>query len=186
MPGDAYLRVHEIALDQYGYFTAEQAIKAGVSRSALNNMRVRGTVDRIAHGVYSDTLVPPSPLGSYMAATLWPAGVRGVVSHQTVLALLDLSDVSPDKIHLTVPLEFRVRRTVPKQYILHHDRLEPSEIASFEGIPVTTVARAIRDCHRTNMGPALVRQAIEDAQRTGWLKQREATELEKELLGISR
>ena len=181
MPGDAYLRVHEIALDQHGFFTSEQAGQASVGRTTLASMCGRGTIERIAQGVYFDTLVPASSLASYMAATLWPR-TGGVLSHQTALALLELSDVSPDKIHLTIPPQVRVRRTVPKQYVLHHAALEPREITHVEGIPVTTAFRAIRDCHAVHLGTALLRQAIDDGQRTRRLSAREAETLQQEIL----
>lgn len=182
MPGDAYRRVHEIAVDQHGYFTTEQAAEANVGRHSLAKMCERGTIQRLAQGVYLDTLAPASTLGPYMAATLWPRGTRGVLSHQTALALLDLSDVSPDRIHLTIPPQVRVRRTVPRQYVLHHASLEPREITYVEGIPVTTAYRAIRDCHAAHLGAALLRQAIEDGRRTGRLSAREAEILEQEIL----
>lgn len=182
MPGDAYRRIHEIALDQQGYFTTEQAAKVNVGRASLAKMCERGTIERIAQGVYFDTLAPASPLGAYAAAALWPRGARGVLSHQTALALLDLSDVSPDKIHLTIPPTVRVRRAIPRQYVVHHAGLEPAEITYVEGIPVTTAFRAIRDCHAAHLGAALLRQAIVDGRRTGRLTTREAETLEQEVL----
>lgn len=180
---DAFRAVHEIALDQHGYFTMEQARAAGVEPHSVLMMRRRGTIERAAHGLYFNPLVPPSGLGPYMGASLWPRPVRGVLSHQTALELLGLSDANPNRIHVTVPRRLRVRREVPPQYVLHHADMEPRDITLVEGIPVTTGLRTIRDCHEAPLGPALLRQAIEDGRRTGRLRHSDATMLETEILG---
>jgi predicted transcriptional regulator of viral defense system len=182
MMRDAFATVHEIALDHHGYFTMEQAREAGVDPRAVVMMERRGTIERVAYGLYFNPLVPSSPLGPYMAATLWPSGARGVLSHQTALELLGLSDANPDRIHFTLPARMRVRRQVPSQYVLHHADLGPRDTTLVEGIPVTAAARTIRDCHALHLGPALLRQAIEDGRRTGRLSAAEANTLEEEVL----
>jgi len=182
MPKDAFAIVHEIALDHHGYFTMEQAREAGVAPMAVVMMARRGTIERIAHGLYLNSLAPSSPFGPYMAATLWPHGTRGVISHQTALDLLGLSDANPDRIHITLPKDMRIRRSVPRQYVLHHANLPPSDTTLVEGIPVTTAARTIRDCHAIRLGPALLRQAIDDGRRTGRLTAAQATGLERDVL----
>jgi predicted transcriptional regulator of viral defense system len=178
----SFFRVHEIAMDQHGYFTVAQAREAGVGRQAVVMMERRGTIERVSYGLYKDHLVPTSPWGPYMAAVLWPHGTRGVLSHQSALELLGLSDVNPAKIHITLPRGFRVRRQVPNQYELHHSDLGPQDTTVVEGIPVTTAARTIRDCHKTHLGPDLLRQAIEDGRRTGWLQSAEARLVAAEVL----
>jgi predicted transcriptional regulator of viral defense system len=83
---------------------------------------------------------------------------------------------------ITLPRGFRVRRQVPNQYELHHSDLGPHDTTVVEGIPVTTAARTIRDCHKTHLGPDLLRQAIEDGRRTGWLQSAEARMVAAEVL----
>lgn len=185
MMRDAFAAIHEITLDQFGHFTTEQARDAGVNPHAILMMCRRGTIERVAQGLYRNRLVPITPLGPYMAASLWPHGVRGVLSHQTALELLGLSDTDPGKIHLTLPKAFRVRRMTPGQYILHHADLAPKNVTAVEGIPVTTAARTIRDCHAGLIGPALLRQAIEDGLQNGRLSRREAVVLDEEIFGGS-
>ena len=137
---------------------------------------------REAHGLYRDPTFPVSPHLDYMAATLWPTDVRGTISHESALALFDLSDANPATIHLTVPRRHRVRRVIPPHYTIHQADLPAAEITRVEGIPVTTAARAIRDCHATHLGPALLRQAISDGRRAGYLTQPEADDLATEVL----
>lgn len=125
-----------------------------------------------------------------MEAALWPQvrrpGAHGVISHESALALYGLSDTSPSKIHLTLPARLRIRRTPPKHLVLHYADLEPGDLQTIEGVPVTTAARAIRDAHESHLGPARVRQAIEDGRRTGHLTHADADRLEQELLGTKR
>jgi len=182
MPGDAYKTVMEIAADQFGYVTTSQAGKRGVTDNALRMMATRGTVERVSWGVYRVPTFPPSPYAEYMEASLWPAGVRGVISHQSALALRGLSDVSPSAIHITVPKDFRIRREIPGRLVVHNSDLRDEEVTLFEGIPATAVARTIEDCHRAHLGPALLRQALDDAEREGFLSPREAADLRSRIL----
>jgi hypothetical protein len=122
-----------------------------------------------------------------MEAALWPQvrrpGTQGTVSHESALVIYGLSDVSPAKVHITLPREIRIRRAIPQHLILHYADLEPQDVKQLEGVPVTTAARAIRDVHAAHLGPALVGQAIADGRRTGHLTMDEAEQLEHELLG---
>ncbi|MDP2955859.1 MAG: hypothetical protein Q8N53_05520 [Longimicrobiales bacterium] len=117
-----------------------------------------------------------------MSAAMWPQGTTGVLSHETALSLMELSDVNPARIHMTLPLGYRVRRRQPPRVLVLHWADVPEEaIGSIEGVPVTKAARTIRDCARTHIGPALLRQAIDDGIRTGWLSRQEAKTLMREL-----
>lgn len=186
MPGAAYEAVYEIAEEQYGYLTTAQANESGVSKQAVHEMLRRGSLERVSWGVYRLVHFPRSPHDQYVEATLWPLSVRGVISHESALAVYGLSDVNPAKIHITVPKSFRVQREVPKVLVIHRADLADAEIRYHEGIPLTTPERTIRDCHATHLGPALIRQAIEDGRRTGLLRRSQAESLAGELLGAHR
>lgn len=174
--------VHELAADQHGYFTTEQVREAGVDHRTLAMMCRRGTVVREAQGLYRDPLIPATRWGPYMAAVLWPRGVQGVLSYETALNLFELSDVNPGQIHLTVPKGHRTRRQPPPAYRLHRADMPRTDITVLEGLPVTTVARTLKDCHRAHIGPAVIRQALGDARRLGFLAPIEAEVLKHELL----
>lgn len=179
--------LYELAEHQAGYFTAAQAREAGLHQVRLVQLDQRGDIERVTRGVYRLTRYPISPLGHYMEATLWPQvrrpDVRGVISHESALAIYGLSNASPAKVHVTLPTEFRIRRAVPKRLALHYADLRPKDVQQVEGVPVTTAARAIRDAHASHLGLALIRQAINDGRRTGHLTLDEAERLEQELLG---
>ena len=182
MPGEKYGIVFEIAADHFGYVTVEQAREAGVSPKTLHAMARRGTLEHVSTGLYRVSAFPPSPRSEYMEASLWPRGVRGVVSHDSALVLHELSDVNPARIHLTVPRSYRINRAVPALYAVHRADLAEQEMESVDGILVTSPARTILDCHRAHLGPALVRQAIEDGVRRGVLGAAEAERLAAECL----
>jgi predicted transcriptional regulator of viral defense system len=182
---DAFVAVHDIAAEQFGYLTTQQARAAGVAVQTLVKMAERGTIERVAYGLYRVPSVPEHPLGAYQAATLWTLGTRAVLSHETALELLELSDVSPERIHVTLPRTYRVRREVPRRYVLHHADLPAEDCTEVEGIPVTTAARAIRDCAAAGLAPAQLRQAISDGERNGRLTRTQAEALRAALLPVA-
>lgn len=180
---DAYAQVFDLAADQHGYFTAGQARDWGVQPNTLVMMARRSTLERLSHGVYRLARFPVSPLGQYVEATLWPGGgIRGVVSHQSALALYGVSDVSPRRIHVSVPRRFRTHREVPNHLVLHREDVPGTDLDVVEGIPVTTLERAIRDCARMHLGAELLGQAIDEGEEKGYLTGATAAQLRAELL----
>lgn len=179
--------LYDLAEGQLGYFTTAQARDAGVHPVRLVQLHRHGDIERVSRSVYRLTRYPVSPLGQYMEAALWPQvrrpGAQATVSHESALAIYGLSDVSPAKVHITLPRALRIRRAIPRHLVLHYADLEPQDIKQVEGVPATTAARTIRDVHATHLGPALVRQAITDGRKTGHLTFDEADRLEEELLG---
>jgi predicted transcriptional regulator of viral defense system len=186
MTGKRHRTIYEIAEGQQGYFTATQAVAAGVPSAHLPDMLRRGVVERTSRGVYRLMAYPRTHAAQLMEASLWPAGhggeVQGVISHESALAFYEISDVSPAKVHIILPRHLRIRRALPRYLRVHRADLVPSEIAWHDGLPVTTAARAIRDCHAAHLGPALIRQAIDDGRRRGVLTIRDADALAAEFL----
>lgn len=179
--------LYDLAEGQLGYFTTAQAREAGLHPVRLVQLHRHGDIERLSRGVYRLTRYPVSPLGQYMEAALWPQvrrpGAQATVSHESALAIYGLSDVSPAKVHITLPHALRIRRAVPRHLIIHYANLEAQDIRQVEGVPVTTAARTIRDVHAAHLGHALIHQAITDGRKTGHLTFDEADRLEQELLG---
>lgn len=183
MPGATYNRLAEIAAERYGYVTTADAEALGLDPHRLFEMARRGQLEHPTTAVYRVPLIPATPLDPYMQATLWPRNADAVISHASALGLYELGDVNPAKIHITVPQAHRPRREIPALYVLHREDLEPEDLTAYEGIPIVTAARAIRQAHEAHLGPALIRAAIEDGRQRGLLKRDEATGLHEELLG---
>lgn len=181
--------LYELAENQAGYFTAAQARAAGLHQVRLVQLAQQGAVERVSRGVYRVTRFPISQLGHYMEAVLWPQvrrpDVMGVISHESALAIHELSDASPARIHVTLPTSVRIRREVPKRLAIHYADLTGEDVETVEGVPVTTPARSIRDAHTSHLGADLVGQAIADGRRSGRLPTAVANRLQRELLGTS-
>jgi predicted transcriptional regulator of viral defense system len=182
MSGRVAARLLEFAEAQHGYITAAQAAAHGIDYRTLGMMARRGVVERLSRGVYRLIQYPPFRHGQYMEATLWPQdGVQAVLSHESALEFHGLSDVSPHRVHITVPRSHRIRRAIPRHLVVRHDTLLPDDVEMLDAIRVTTPVRTIQDCIRAHLSTRLIQQAIEDGRRSGKLTQRQAVALRREL-----
>ena len=93
---------------------------------------------------------------------------QGVFSHQTALALHDLSDVLPARVHVTLPDAWRARRLrVPNNVVLHHGDIADRDRAWHGCVPVTSAVRTVIDCAQAGVSPDLIKQAIDDGVQRG-------------------
>jgi predicted transcriptional regulator of viral defense system len=161
------------ALGQHGFLSVPDAQALGIDPVRLRQMAHRGVLERVSHGVYRLAHAPVGRLDDYMAATLWPRRVRGVISHESALDLHDLCDVNPEVIDITVPRSYRPGREVPKRYRLHRRDLAPVEETTLDGIPIVTPARAILDGIEANLRTGLIREAIDTLRRRDELAARD-------------
>jgi predicted transcriptional regulator of viral defense system len=160
-------KLYNIAEAQAGYFTAFQAQSVGFSRPVLVHNTNIGRFKRVAHGIYRLAQFPSSRFEDLFVAWL-QTGPNSVISHDSALAVYELSDALPAEIHVTIP------RTGLR---LHTQHLEADEITRRAGLPVTTAARTIADVAVAGMADELVRQAIDEAIHRG-LATRRALELQ--------
>lgn len=182
MPGRNFKTLYEIAEDNYGFLTVEDARRARIRPQRLAEMARRGSLHREGLGLYRLDPFPAHELDAYRKATLWPYGVEGVLSHETALDLYDLSDVNPAKIHITVPKGYRLRRRdAPPSYRFHHEDLDERDVTRHEGLPIVTPVKTIRQCHEANLRRDLLRQALEDAKQHGLLTRGAYDDLMREL-----
>jgi hypothetical protein len=61
------------------------------------------------------------------------------------LAVYEISDVNPSRVHITVPKSARLRRRKPKWIVIHRGDLPLADVTLHEGLPVTTVAKSVLD-----------------------------------------
>ena len=116
----------DVALDQHGFVTTNDARTLGVNPLELVKLAARNQLLKVGHGIYRFPQLPTESLDSYMLAVLWARGV-GVISHDTALDLHELCEINPDRIHLTVPGR-RPRRAGGDGYVIHHGVLAPEEV----------------------------------------------------------
>lgn len=174
-------RLFAVAQAQSGYFTTAQAAQSGYSRPLLHKYLATGKVLRVRRGVYRVVHFPASEHEDIIVLWLW-AEQAGVFSHETALALHDLSDALPGKVHLTVPPGWRRRRLrVPAGLVLHFADVGDVDRASYSAVPVTAPLRTLRDCIEANVAADLVRQGIVQARRRGIVSAKDEARLVSEL-----
>jgi len=160
---DTYNRLYQIAEAQAGYFTTAQAVAIGVDRKRLARYAVAGRLERVRRGVYRLAPFPRSAHEDLFVAWL-EMGPESVISHDSALALYELSDALPAAIHVTVPPTASRRHPGLR---LHTNRVSAQEITHYDALPVTTVARTIADVALAGLADELVEQAVQEAIRNG-------------------
>jgi predicted transcriptional regulator of viral defense system len=173
-------RLFEIASEQGGYFTAAQAQTCGYSRSLLAHHAKSGQFIRVRQGLYRFRDYPSSPREDVIAAWLGSGRENTVVSHESALDILGLSDVVPELVHLTVPRARRYRSASPGVAIhTTTRRLGKSDVVVRDGIRVTAPARSIIDAAEAGTAPEQIMAAVGQALDRGM-----ATE--SRLLGVAK
>ena len=167
----------DLAVDRYGYVTIRDAHDLGIADMTLQMLVARGKLERAAHGVYRFPELPVSEYDSYMRAVLWTGEPTACLSHETALANYDVSDINPNRMHLTVPKDRRIRRSGGEFYELHREDVPESEIGWWHRIRMVKLPTAIRQCAETGVPTYLIRQAVEQGHGRGLLLRAEVDEL---------
>ncbi len=160
--------LYRIAESQAGYFTAEQALDAGMDRSTLaHHARPGGRYERIRRGLYRLRQFPSTPHEHVVAAWLdLPA--PAVVSHESALELYELSDVIPNAVHVTLPRTKRGQR--PRSGVRFHMLTNPpgpDEIRRVDGVKATSPERTIVDSLETGTQLEQIELAVSQALERG-------------------
>jgi len=177
-------RLFQIASEQQGYFTTAQAIKAGFQDATHPYHVKNGDWVREWRGIYRIARYPRTDDGHYALWSLWSRNRKeirqGVYSHQTALSLFELSDIMPEKIHMTVPPAFRRHSETPGVIVLHHGKILPKEIEEREGYGVTRPVRAIVDLIAgESVSIDIIRQAYKEAKQRGLITEDEFKRYQK-------
>jgi predicted transcriptional regulator of viral defense system len=160
-------QLFEIAAAQEGMFTTKQAAQAGYSAQLLAHHVGAGRMVRVRRSVYRLVHFPAGDHEELTTFWLW-SNRAGVFSHETALALHDLSDALPSQVHMTLPESWRARRLrVPDGLLLHFADTPGPERRWFGPVPTTDPARTLNDCAREHFAPDLLRQGARDALRRG-------------------
>jgi predicted transcriptional regulator of viral defense system len=91
-------------------------------------------------------------------------GSESVISHDSALAVYQLSDVTPVEMHVTAPRSASRRRAGIR---LHFQVLAKDEITTYEGLRLTTVERTIADVAARGLADEQVTLAIREALERG-------------------
>ena len=164
--------LYEMAAAQEGYFTAGQALQAGYAYSQQHFHRSRGNWLRVDRGLYRLRDFPPGEREDLVRWSLWSRDQKGkpqaVVSHETALAVHELSDVMPNRVHLTVPKGFRKR--VPPGCVLHKADLAAGDVEPRGGYQVTTPLRTLLDVADSPLSQEHLNRAVREALERGLVR----------------
>ena len=175
-------RLREVAIDQHGFVTTAQAQEVGVPLVELYKMAARGRIEQVVRSVFRIPQVPGSRWDNWALAVLGTGAPEACLSHETALAAWEISDINPDRIHIWVGRNRRLRRSGGDGYVVHHGDLAPEQRAWFQQIPITTVSTTICQCIDWGVPTYLIEQALGRAGRTSLLLKSERELLEERLV----
>lgn len=168
--------LREIAFDNYGYVTTTEAVRAGVPAVELPKLAARGGLENVGYGIYRMTATPPTDNDQFAEATL-RAGDDAYLRGETVLALLGLADVNPQKINVATVR--RVRRTMPA-YVKLTQAPAGTKVTRYHGIRAQQLSEALLEC-RGQVPDTRLRDAAVKARAEGLLTTAEWNQVRKEL-----
>lgn len=174
MPHRRWEQLLAKAMDQHGFVTSRDAAVLGLPDTYLGTMKSRGAIEQVARGLYRFPQVPVTELTSYMEAVLW-VGEDAVLSHDAVLSMHGLAEANPRVLRVTTPRRVR-KHDPPLPVEIIRRELPADDRTSHEGIPSTTVARALRDCRGLIMRSRLI-DAANEARAQGLVRRRELQSL---------
>ena len=168
-------RLFEIADGQAGYFTAKQAREAGYDYRLQHYHRERGHWIPEGHGLFRLSRYPEGEHENLVRLSLWSRNREGVpqavVSHETALRLHGLSDLMPEKVHLSVPKGFR--KPPLKGVVLHKTDLADGDVKAWDGFAVTTPLRTVLDVARSHeISPEHLESAVREAVAHGLVRRK--------------
>lgn len=156
------------AYEQSGYFTAGQARAHGASRQLVDHYISQGRFRRVRRGLYRIHGFPTSQHDDMREAWMAVGARDALLSHESALVLLDLSDVIPDAVHLLVPRRRHGLRK-PAGVSLHtHPDGEAVPTVWRDGVPLTAPARTLVDVAGL-IQPEQLAMAVRQALRRGLL-----------------
>jgi predicted transcriptional regulator of viral defense system len=160
------------AYQQSGYFTSAQARAHGVSRQLLSHHVKQGRFEQIRRGLYRVRGFPSSQHDDIREKWMAVGAEKAIVSHESALALLELSDGIPDDVHLLVPRKHRGLRRPPGVVI--HTRPDDEGVGTLwrAGMPITTPARTLVDV-AADLQPEQAAMAVRQALAQGLLTRRQ-------------
>jgi predicted transcriptional regulator of viral defense system len=168
-----------IAYQQHGYFTTSQARERGISSQLLSHYVRRNRFERVRRGLYRLPGFPRAEDDEMREKWMAVGAEKAILSHQSALVLLDLSDNIPNAVHLLLGRRYRgVRRPAG---VVIHTRPDEEEVATVwrEGIPLTAPARTLTDVAR-EIQPDQLEMAVRQALGRGLLTARELEEQAQE------
>ena len=160
------------AYQQSGYFTATQARSHGVTRQLLSHHLRQGRFVRLRRGLYRVQGFPTGEHDELREHWMAVGSDKAILSHESALALLDLSDNIPTAVHVLVSRRHRGLRPPPGVVVHTHPDSETIAAVWRAGLPLPTPARTLIDV-ANEIQPEQASMAVSQALRRGLVTERE-------------
>lgn len=160
---DLRRRLFAVAADQAGYFSAAQAKAVGYSYQAQAHHVSAGNWLRIDRGLFRLAEWVADVHDDLARWTLWSRG-RGVVSHESALAVHGIGEFESARVHITVGPRFTMSDDA---LTLHYADLPEPDILQRAGFRVTNPARSLIDLAALSPDEEQLGRAIHEAQTRG-------------------
>jgi hypothetical protein len=152
-----------LAVHQHGVVTHAQLKALGASNQQIRRRVEAGSLERVFDLVYRSRATPRTWHGDLLAAC-WAGGPRAVASHRSAVRLWGLTDDRDDDLEITTP---RWRRSRSPGLVVHEiKRLDPRDVATVDGIPVTGPDLSLVH-YGASRGPFALEKAYERATHAG-------------------
>lgn len=133
----------EVAASHHGVVTISEAQDVGVPAVEVRKLAARAALRAFGQGVYTHGDVPMTRF-TEPAVAVALAGEGAFLHRESVFDLLGVGQFNPKKVR--VGTRRRVRRALPEWMDLEYRPDVPAvDLAHYEGIPTTTVRRALED-----------------------------------------
>lgn len=162
---DLRRRLFRLASQQGGYFTAAQAKYEGYSYQAQAHHVAAGNWLRANRGVFRLAEWVPDLNDQLSRWTLWSKS-RGVVSHESALAVHAIGEFESARVHLSVPAGFTMRDAA---VTLHFTDLPQGDVVDHSGYRVTTALRSLVDVAADGADEDQLARAINESVAAGHL-----------------
>jgi very-short-patch-repair endonuclease len=150
-------RIGQIAAAQKSLITRDQLLVVGAARDMIDRALARGRLHGVHRGVYSLVPFPARPpLASELAAVL-ACGDSALLSHHSAAAVWGLRPSFDGGVEVTVIGKDTGRRR-PGIRVHRVEALDPRDMRRYQGIPITSPARALLE-----IAPDLTDRALERA-----------------------
>jgi very-short-patch-repair endonuclease/predicted transcriptional regulator of viral defense system len=159
-PRPTDLVIQRFAESQHGIVTVAHLRDLGLSERASSHRAATGRLHRLHRGVLA--VERPRQEGRWLAAVL-ACGDGAVLSHASAAALWGLIPDPAGVVHVNVA---HTQRRGRSGIVAHRATLAPEDVTSREGIPCTTLARALVDVAAT-ISPQRLERALVVAEERG-------------------
>ena len=151
-----------LAARQHGVVTRSQLSELGFSPRATEHRLEKGRLHPVYRGVYAVGRPELTRHGRWMAAVL-SCGPRAALSHESAAALWGIRDAKgPDIVISLASSSVRYRSGVR---VHRRPSLEPADITTHRGIPVTSPVRTLLDLASGRSSQAELERAINAADK---------------------